>query len=77
MYLIDFKIKIYWCYFILFIIGRHLGMAVECWNEDGRPVFNECGELVCTKPFPSMPIYFFGDYDFKKYKSSYFSKYPG
>lgn len=56
---------------------RHLGMAVECWNEEGKPVYNQCGELVCTKPFPSMPIYFFNDPDFKKYKSSYFNKYPG
>jgi acetoacetyl-CoA synthetase len=52
-------------------------MAVECWNEEGMPVFNQCGELVCTKPFPSMPIYFFNDTDFSKYKSSYFNKFPG
>lgn len=56
---------------------RQLGMAVESWNEDGKPVFDECGELVCTKPFPSMPIYFSNDPDFKKYKASYFEKFPG
>ena len=56
---------------------RQLGMAVECWDEQGRPVFDECGELVCVKPFPSMPIYFYQDYDFKKYKSSYFEKFEG
>ena len=52
-------------------------MAVECWNQDGKPVYDECGELVCTKPFPSMPIYFYNDPEFKKYKSSYFEKFPG
>lgn len=56
---------------------RQLGMAVECWNDEGKLVFDECGELVCTKPFPSMPIYFSNDHDFKKYKSSYFEKFPG
>lgn len=56
---------------------RHLGMAVECWNEDGRPVYDECGDLVCTRPFPSMPIYFSNDPEFKKYKASYFEKFPG
>lgn len=56
---------------------RHLGMAIECWNEDGHPVYDECGELVCTRPFPSMPIYFANDPDFKKYKASYFEKFKG
>jgi len=56
---------------------RHLGMAVECWNEDGKAVFNEPGELVCVKTFPSMPVFFLNDPDFKKYKSSYFEKFPG
>ena len=56
---------------------RGLGMAVECWNEQGKHVYDECGELVCVKPFPSMPIYFFNDSDYKKYKSSYFEKFPG
>ena len=52
-------------------------MAVECWNLSGKPVYDECGELVCTKPFPSMPVYFYGDEKFQKYKSSYFEKFPG
>jgi acetoacetyl-CoA synthetase len=56
---------------------RQLGMAVQCWNDEGKPVYDECGELVCTKPFPSMPIYFSNDENFKKYKSSYFEKFPG
>lgn len=56
---------------------RALGMSIECWNEDGKPVYNECGELVCTKPFPSMPIYFFKDEQYVRYKASYFEKNPG
>ena len=56
---------------------RILGMAIECWNQDGQPVFDECGELICTKPFPSMPIYFYNDPEFKKYRASYFEKFPG
>lgn len=56
---------------------KQLGMAIECWNEEGKPVFNESGEFVCTKPFPCMPIYFYKDADFKRYKSSYFEKFSG
>lgn len=59
------------------IQSRHLGMAVECWNEDGKHVYDTCGELVCVKPFPSMPVHFSNDPEFKKYKSSYFEKFPG
>jgi len=40
---------------------RLLGCAVEAWNEQGEPVINEVGELVCTQPIPSMPLYFWGD----------------
>jgi acetoacetyl-CoA synthetase len=40
---------------------RCLGAAVEAWSEDGRPLIDEVGELVCTKPMPSMPLYFWGD----------------
>ena len=40
---------------------RLLGCAVEAWNEQGEPVIDEVGELVCTKPLPSMPLYFWGD----------------
>ena len=55
---------------------RELGCAVEAWNEQGKPVVNEVGELVCTQPIPSMPLYFWGDVDKKRYLSSYFDTYP-
>jgi acetoacetyl-CoA synthetase len=55
---------------------RHLGAAVQAWNEQGRPVVGEVGELVCTRPFPSMPLYFWGDADGSRYRSSYFSEWP-
>ncbi len=51
---------------------RGLGMAVEVWNDDGDSLVGEPGELVCTKPFPSMPIGFWGDKDGSKYHSAYF-----
>jgi acetoacetyl-CoA synthetase len=56
---------------------RGLGMAVEIWNEQGLPITEEKGELVCTKPFPNAPIYFWNDPDNKKYLSAYFETYPG
>jgi acetoacetyl-CoA synthetase len=56
---------------------RLLGCAVEAWDERGRPVVGEVGELVCTKPIPSMPLYFWGDEGNKRYLSSYFDMYPG
>ncbi|MDP3618969.1 MAG: acetoacetate--CoA ligase [Ramlibacter sp.] len=56
---------------------RLLGCAVEAWNEKGDPVIGEVGELVCTKPIPSMPLYFWGDEGNKRYLSSYFDTYPG
>ncbi|WP_372827745.1 acetoacetate--CoA ligase [Polaromonas sp.] len=55
---------------------RLLGCAVEAWNEAGQPVVNEVGELVCTQPIPSMPLYFWGDEGNKRYLSSYFDMYP-
>ena len=55
---------------------RELGCAVEAWNEAGAPVINEVGELVCTQPIPSMPLYFWGDAEKKRYISSYFDTYP-
>jgi acetoacetyl-CoA synthetase len=57
--------------------GRALGCAVEAWDEDGRPVLEEVGELVITKPMPSMPIYFWGDEDGSRYRESYFETFPG
>ena len=56
---------------------RALGMAVEVFDEDGRPVRGEKGELVCTKPFPSMPVGFWNDPGGRKYHEAYFNVYPG
>ena len=56
---------------------KGLGMAVEVFDENGRPIENEKGELVCTRPFPSMPIGFWNDPDGAKYRAAYFEKYPG
>lgn len=55
---------------------RGLAMKVEAYNENGQSVINQQGELVCTAPFPSMPIYFWDDPDGKKYHSAYFDVYP-
>ena len=56
---------------------RGLGMAVEIWNADGKPVHGQPGELVCTRPFPSMPVQFWNDPDGKKYHDAYFDYFPG
>lgn len=56
---------------------RGLGMKVEAWDESGKSVIEQRGELVCTAPFPSMPIYFWNDPDDEKYESAYFDIYPG
>ena len=56
---------------------RLLGCAVQAWNERGEPVIDEVGELVCTQPIPSMPLYFWGDTAKQRYLSSYFDMYPG
>ncbi len=56
---------------------RGLGMAVEAFDEDGRPVRGRPGELVCTRPFPSMPVAFWNDPDGAKYRAAYFQRYPG
>nr|WP_326529412.1 acetoacetate--CoA ligase [Rhodoferax sp.] len=55
---------------------RAMGCAVEAWNEQGQPVVDEVGELVCTQPIPSMPLYFWGDTGNQRYLSSYFDTYP-
>jgi acetoacetyl-CoA synthetase len=55
---------------------RGLAMKVEAYDEAGQPVIGQQGELVCTAPFPSMPIYFWNDPDGAKYYSAYFSIYP-
>src|SRR5690606_37849868 len=54
-----------------------LGMAVDVYSEDGRPVRGEKGELVCTKPFVSMPVMFWNDPDGRKYRAAYFERFPG
>lgn len=56
---------------------RQLGCAVEAWGEDGQPLIGEVGELVCTQPIPSMPLYFWNDPGQQRYLSSYFDMYPG
>lgn len=55
---------------------RLLGCAVEAFTEEGEPVIGEVGELVCTEPLPSMPLYFWGDEGNKRYIASYFDTYP-
>jgi acetoacetyl-CoA synthetase len=57
--------------------ARALGAAVEAWDEDGNAVIDQVGELVLTRPMPSMPIYFWGDADGSRYRASYFEHYPG
>jgi acetoacetyl-CoA synthetase len=52
-------------------------MKVEVFDERGQPVQGEKGELVCTMPFPSMPVSFWNDPDGRKYRAAYFEKYPG
>ncbi|MBC2705654.1 acetoacetate--CoA ligase [Desulfobacula sp.] len=56
---------------------RGLGMKVYAYDGSGNPVVEEQAELVCTAPFPSMPIFFWGDEDGSKYHSAYFDEYPG
>jgi acetoacetyl-CoA synthetase len=56
---------------------RGLGMKVEVFNERGESVVGEQGELVCTLPFPSMPVSFWNDPDGSKYHAAYFEQYPG
>ena len=56
---------------------RGLGMKVECFDDNGHPLDNEVGELVCTAPFPSRPIYFWNDPDKSKYKAAYFEHFLG
>ena len=60
------------------IQARALGMRVDVFDDDGRsPVRGEKGELVCTMPFPSMPVGFWNDPDGRKYRAAYFDKFPG
>ncbi len=54
---------------------RLLGCAVEAWDESGNAVIDQVGELVCTQPIPSMPLYFWNDKDGARYLASYFDMY--
>jgi len=56
---------------------RGLGMAVEIYDEDGKPVVGEHGELVCTRPFPSAPVGFWNDADGSRYHGAYFERFSG
>ena len=56
---------------------RGLGMQVEVWNDDGQPVTGVKGELVCSAPFPSMPVGFWNDPDGSRYRAAYFERFPG
>lgn len=57
------------------IQGPGLGLAMDVWNEDGHPVRQEKGELVCTSAFPSMPVMFWNDPDGAKYRGAYFERF--
>jgi acetoacetyl-CoA synthetase len=57
--------------------ARALGAAVEAWDEDGRPLVDEVGELVIARPMPSMPLFLWNDPDGERYRTSYFDTYPG
>jgi acetoacetyl-CoA synthetase len=56
---------------------RGLGLAVDIFDDGGRPLRGERGELVCTAPFPSMPVGFWNDPDGAKYRAAYFERFPG
>ena len=57
--------------------GAGLGMAVDIFDDEGKPLRGEPGELVCTRPFPSMPVAFWNDPDGSKYREAYFTFFPG
>jgi len=56
---------------------RGLGLRVEIFDPEGRSIVGERGELVCTAPFPSMPLGFWGDDDGSRYRAAYFERFPG
>ncbi len=58
------------------IQGPMLGMSVDVFSEDGKSMHGEKGELVCTKPFPSMPVAFWNDKDGARYRAAYFERFP-
>lgn len=56
---------------------KGLGMDVQVWDEDGRPLHDGKGELVCARHFPSMPVGFWNDADGEKFRAAYFATFPG
>ena len=54
-----------------------LGVALDAWDDDGKPVRGIVGEMVITRPMPSMPLHFWNDPDFERYRDAYFTVYPG
>lgn len=59
------------------IQAKGLGLAVAVWDEDGNRVIGEKGELVCTRPFPCMPVGFWNDENNERYRAAYFERFPG
>lgn len=59
------------------VSAAHLGVSLESWSPEGITLVDEVGELVITKPMPSMPLYFWGDEDGSRYFDAYYSTYPG
>jgi acetoacetyl-CoA synthetase len=59
------------------ISGPCLGFDAQAWDDEGRPVVGELGELVITRPVPSMPVGFWGDETGERYRSTYFDRWPG
>jgi acetoacetyl-CoA synthetase len=55
---------------------RNLGVAAQAWDERGEPVLGETGEMVVTRPMPSMPVFLWGDKDNRAYRDTYFDRYP-
>jgi acetoacetyl-CoA synthetase len=59
------------------ISAPNLGVALEAWDDAGQPLIGQVGELVVTKPMPSMPLYFWNDADGARYRDAFFSTFPG
>ena len=71
-FVLGIPVKPVWCGEVQ---GPGLGMAVDVWNDDGQPVRQEKGELVCTRAFPCMPLMFWNDPDGAKYRAAYFERF--
>ncbi|MDO7644125.1 MAG: acetoacetate--CoA ligase, partial [Reinekea forsetii] len=59
------------------IQAANLGMAIESWNDEGKAVIDQRGELVCTAPAPCMPLGFWQDDQNRRYHAAYFERFPG